>query len=144
MPSLLNLPREIRDEILRLALHHERSPPAGREQYEEEERVVIEHVNTACFTNGSKVFYEPRTVQPIAIPLLLANRQLHAEVQEAMARLQREEGSNCKVDVMFLEEKELWATILWTTACSRVLDRVEATIHMVGVIPDSDLPVRRT
>lgn len=91
-----------------------------------------------------KVLYEPDTVQPAAATLSLVSRQLHAEVQDAVARLQSKEGRRCKVDVMFLEEKELWVTPLRTSAHSPVLDEVETVIRMVGVIPDADLSARKT
>ncbi|KAK7915321.1 hypothetical protein PG985_013024 [Apiospora marii] len=145
MASLLGLSREIRDEILQWVLQHERTPPAGREQQlAGEERVPIVDVRTGAWLLKHKVLYEPKTAQPTATPLLLVNRQLNAEVQDAVARLQRKEGRSCKVDVMLLEEKELWVTPLRTPTCSPVLDQVEAVIRMVGVIPDSDLPAERT
>ncbi|KAK8071520.1 hypothetical protein PG996_004868 [Apiospora saccharicola] len=137
MVSLLSLPREIRDMILQLVLQHERAPPAGCER-QLEGRVSILDVTSEAWALKKRVRYEPKTVQPTATTLMLVNRQLHAEVRDSVAWLQSREGRRCKVDVLLLDEKELWVTPLRTPACSPVLDQVDADMRVVGVLPDAD------
>ncbi|KAK6859320.1 hypothetical protein PG995_002956 [Apiospora arundinis] len=81
---------------------------------------------------------------PTATPLLLVNRQLHSEVQDAVARLPAGEGKRCKMDLMFLDETELWVTPLEIPSNASVLDQVDVTIRIVGVVSEENIPIGRS
>ncbi|KAK8062002.1 hypothetical protein PG994_008368 [Apiospora phragmitis] len=104
MASFTSLPREIRDDILHCVLLSARPTPTKRE--DGPDRTPITDIKARCRLLQDRVLYEPRTLQPTATALMLANRQLYAETQHALKQLP-DHGRRCKVDVMFLEEREI-------------------------------------
>jgi hypothetical protein len=127
MPSLLNLPRELRDHIIELVLITELSPPAGPSSAASQNRTAIQDVKQAAWDYGpTHVMYE---AQPdyvtTSLPLLLVNRQLSAETKAALQRLPLTYG----LDVMFVNEQELLPTWLCVPALSDRVDHVVATFR---------------
>ena len=132
MASFLDLPREIRDDILHRALLLSENPiPTERDK--ETNRIPIIDINVCCWKLKDRVLYELRISQPTATALMLANRQLRKETQDALKRLP-DQGRRCKVDIMFLEERELWVTFTHAALCCTTLDQVDVTIRLVGTM----------
>ncbi|KAK7985787.1 hypothetical protein PG988_003409 [Apiospora saccharicola] len=131
MTSFIDLPREIRDDILHRTLLSERSAPAKGE--DGVDRTPITDIKVKCSLFKDRVLYEKQTTQPTATTLMLANRQLRKETQDALKRLP-DQGMRCKVDIMFLEERELWVTFTHVPLCSTTLDQVDVTIRLVGTM----------
>ncbi|KAK7915216.1 hypothetical protein PG985_012919 [Apiospora marii] len=131
MASFLDLPREIRDDILHHVLLLEHPAPAERE--DEADRTPITDITARCRLFKDSVLYEKQTVRPMATALMLANRQLNNETQAALYRLP-DQGRRFKVDIMFLEERELWVTFTHVPLCRTSLDQVDVTIRLVGTM----------
>ncbi|KAK8123155.1 hypothetical protein PG984_011825 [Apiospora sp. TS-2023a] len=131
MTSFIDLPREIRDDILHRTLLSERSAPAKRK--DGVGRTPITDIKARCWMLKDRVLYEKQTTQPTATALMLVNRQLYNETQDALNRLP-DQGRRCKVDVMFLEERELWVTFTHIPLCSTRWDQVDVTIRIVGTM----------
>jgi hypothetical protein len=65
-----------------------------------------------------------------SLPLLLVNHQLSAETKSALGRLSTKLSYN--LDVMFVNEAELWPTWLSVPALSNRVDTVVATFRIFG------------
>lgn len=75
--------------------------------------------------------YEPESPVPAATPLLLANRQLRNETEKALERIPGQ-GRNYTLDLMMIEERELWPTWTHVPAYTQHLDSIDVTVRIVG------------
>ena len=132
MPSLLNLPREIRDYILDLALFTPSWTAQDLSCYNSQRR-ELEDTDSKPWNRGSYlVKYLPQHQSHHgsflnSTSLLLLNHQLNAETSNI---LQKKKPSYI-LDVACINELELWPT--WTSVpfLSRKVDEVYVPIRMV-------------
>jgi len=114
MPSLLSLPREIRDRILEYALYLPvQEPPesndlkdifASRKEIRREQSPLIP---LKSWTVGRDVLYPKSSASPIH-PIFLVNTQIHSEAKDALSRL----PANYILDVVLYREVYLIPTWL--------------------------------
>lgn len=134
MPCLLTLPREIRDKILELVICDERAPPPNPTAASSD-RTLLNDIECRSWHYGPwHNKYEGQgpngAYTTNSIALLLANRQLSAETQDALERLPTTYSYG--LDVMFVDEKELWPTWVSVPALSPRVDSVVATFRIFG------------
>ncbi|CAL8582082.1 hypothetical protein XPA_007759 [Xanthoria parietina] len=107
-PSLLTLPREIRDEIYTLLLNSSNVPPTSPEETGLRYREAVED---DVFSHRNVFYPPPTTWKGHTSALLQCNRQLRQEIVDATASARLQQGGTCKLDVM-LKGCMLWPT--WT------------------------------
>ncbi|KAI9836027.1 MAG: hypothetical protein M1819_001638 [Sarea resinae] len=138
MPSLLTIPREIRDNIIELVLCSKRNPPpdiatAARSRRERHRRGIPERRGFNTWSYGpSHVEFEQRDCAVDSLPLLLVNRRLSCETKSAIERLALYSNLACSLDVMFVEERELWPTWLYLPVLAQQVDCIEVTFRVFG------------
>jgi hypothetical protein len=135
MSELLQLPLELRDEILRLVLlsrpqaHHSSRLAFGAgdhvmvNSFPPKENVVAKFLNET----GSLEFL------PAWSALLLTNRQLHYETKDALHRLP-EGGLQYDLEVVFREERALCFTWVSVPKVSRHVERLRVRFRTSGVL----------
>lgn len=125
MPSLLlSIPRELRDQILLFVVTTARVPP--KDASHPEERNDPEGIIP---TKEFGVLYEKRCQNRTErIPTLLVNRQLHEETLDVIARIP--EKHSYKLDVMLVNEKQLWPTWLALPDLTSRVDKVDVTFRI--------------
>jgi hypothetical protein len=87
MPSLLTIPREIRDEIYEWALHSPLTSSADRSLQRERKRIAHNISDTDTYYGEEIVRYPLQTTLPPTHGLLRATRQLRTEFLESVRRL---------------------------------------------------------
>lgn len=131
MSALLKLPAEILDAILGYALLHEQRPPASVDEARHSRLGVNPEAEAGC----QDVVYGNFTTASNAAPLLRVNRKLSAHTRGAIARL-FPEGARYKLDVMIVDERQLWPTWLHVPYLTEHIQAVEVTFRVFGVCPD--------
>lgn len=114
MSLLSKLPLELLDIIIEIVVLTERAPPihigtADRDRYNVEDgqaRVGI----LKCWSIAN-VLHERRQQQANAGGLLLTSRWLQGRTKDAIARIYPD-GVRYKLDVMLVNEHEMWASTL--------------------------------
>jgi hypothetical protein len=129
MLSLLDIPRELRDHIIELVLCSNRAPPESPSTASQD-RFELHDIRYISWDYGPTHNKYERQDYITSLPLLLVNRQLSAETKSALARLSTKHSYN--LDVMFVNEAELWPTWLLVPALSNHVDRVAATFRIFG------------
>lgn len=124
MTVLLTIPRETRDAIIELVLFSGRPAPVDYNYVSIPARTTSEDIDYQSSLGSRGVMYESETMTPAATPLLLANRQLHAETKGVLERMPGG-GHKYSLDLMFVQERELWPT--WTS-----LPTLDVTIRVMG------------
>lgn len=133
MPSLLDLPRELRDIILDLVVS---TPAVARPDLRNRyfttapDRTELDDLIYVSWTDSTNVRYAPRSPCTNSLPLLLVNRQLHAETLDALHRLPTRHSY--ELDVVIVDEEALYPTWISVPALSTRVDRVYTTIRMLG------------
>lgn len=130
MLSLLTIPREVRDIIIKLVLFSGNQPAPDTYNYVSvPARTRILDVYYLCWIPSKGVLYQSETITPAATPLLLTNHQLCAETRKVLST---QRGDRYTLDVMFVHERELWPT--WTSipAFARRIDTLDVTFRVVG------------
>jgi hypothetical protein len=138
-PTLLGLPREIRDHVIELAISNRANPPQSPDDVAG--WTTWDDIHYSSPTQGQGVhYYAPSPPPTIATyPLLAVCRQVRAETLDACHRL----SMTCECDVVLLEEEELYVTFTYTPPLSRPhpdLKRddfnVSFTIRQLGPCPE--------
>jgi hypothetical protein len=112
-PTLLGLPREIRDRVIELAISHHAVPLRVAKEAPGWKPYADIHYYSP--TQGHGVYY-PSPVPEIATYSLLAVcHQLRAETLDACRRL----SMTCECDVALLEEEDLFATFTYVPPLTR-------------------------
>jgi hypothetical protein len=110
VPSLLSLPREIRDNIIDYVVAFQRDPPtAGDDNFSgEEQRTQFE--DTYWKDYGNLIYFEssPTAFQPAFGGLLLACQQLRAEALERASKV----DIPMVLDLLVINEEKIWVTWL--------------------------------
>jgi hypothetical protein len=125
---LINLPCELRDEIITLVLTHRHPSPQTVDEVEEQNRLPIESAGQTI--RGGSAFYlaDASSYIPNAAGLLLASKQLRSETQDASNRLNLAH----ELDVKFVNEQYLAATWTWIPTQTKNYKRVHVCFQSMG------------
>ena len=128
----MTIPRELRDQICVLALLAETNQiPSLNETFEEMVASRKQYENPVLVSWSTLVLGDPNHAISNATALLLVNRQLHAETQENMKRLEKQ-GVTYELDVVVLDEilpLTTWACVPFLTTTVKELNM---TIRISG------------
>jgi hypothetical protein len=124
MVNLLAIPQELRDRILELALSTIDSTPQNPGAATDYVELHDNKHQTWC--NGTHVRYPNRPVTPTALSLLLVNRRLHADMLALLARIR----PPFEMDVMLVEDRQIWATWLSVGTFTPKVDRVHVSFRI--------------
>ncbi|KHN97581.1 uncharacterized protein MAM_04596 [Metarhizium album ARSEF 1941] len=110
MPSLLDLPRDVRDDVLSYALRMKLDPPASPVEFSQASR---EFLSDIYLDNGwrCRFRFEHQAKFRTFVALQLVNWQLYDEVREVMRR-QFTHPPDYDLDIMYLTDGSMWTT--WT------------------------------
>ena len=128
MHTLLSLPRELRDKILFEVVTQ---PAAAPKTPGDPETRTTKHPDgkRSGWGYGQEVMFHGRWNRTTFIPTLLVNRQLHAETHSAIDRL----TLNVYIlDIMMVDDKQLWPTWLSVPRLATAVDKVCATFRIFG------------
>ncbi|KAL1983107.1 hypothetical protein VTN96DRAFT_437 [Rasamsonia emersonii] len=128
MPSLFDIPKELRDYILELALTTDLALPASLATASQDRVTFLKDISYDAWDYGPKhIKYDHRNQATTSLPLLLVNRRLSAEAKAVLKRLRKMAYS---IDVMYVDDRELWPTWLCVPALfSTRVDHVVATFR---------------
>lgn len=131
MPSLLDMPRELRDQILVLALSSPRSPPQDESQ-SQNRAVFTDDIKYQSWFGGRDVMYERHAIpnRTETMPTLLVNHQLHYETLDAIAMIRGKHSY--ELDVMVVNEVCVWPTWLYALEDTDRVDTLHATFRIQG------------
>ena len=136
MASLMSIPQELRDRIIDFVLLDERSPPLDPASTKPScwRRVKSEttEIRKSWHYGHENVLNEATPVIPNASALMLASRRLHEQTTDAIARLYPN-GVKYTLDIMLVNERELWPTWTHVPAFRKHLAGVDVTIRPFGV-----------
>ena len=131
MTLLFDLPREVRFQILQLVLCSSRALPTDPTTTISQNRIELRDGNHNSWEYGPRHNkYEQGACTTNSLPLLLTNRQLRAETQSVLQHLAIKRSYS--LDVMLVNERELWPTWLLVPALWTRLDHVVATFRICG------------
>ena len=130
MPLLLTIPREVRFQILELVLCSSRAPPANPATTSQNRIELRDGKDNSWDYGPTHNKYEEGACPTNGLPLLLTNRQVGAETQSVLQRPTIKRSYS--LDVMFVNEQELWPTWLRVPALWTRLDEVVATFRICG------------
>lgn len=129
MPALLDLPRELRDKILSLVIDN--PAPAPVDALAKSDRTELHDVKYNGWYGGDGVKYSVLESRTDIQPILLVNHQLHAE---SLAALDLLPTKYCySLDIMIVDECELWPTWLLVPALTTRVDKVYAAFRSSGI-----------
>ncbi|KAF2641390.1 hypothetical protein P280DRAFT_469014 [Massarina eburnea CBS 473.64] len=135
MPSLPDLPREIRDEIVRLAVLEWAEQPSNTSNTRRYRRKDVgEYPRLADFRD---CVYQPENSP--TIPLLQVNKQFRAEAFDAIAH----HRLVSRIDLAFIDWTWLWPT--WRIVLPRttpVIDRLD--VNVILAVSEDDYEHRRS
>ncbi|KAK0125664.1 hypothetical protein ONS95_000333 [Cadophora gregata] len=130
MSLLLQIPRELRDKILEFVISCTViAPPSSPNDHDGRQSLK----DTFWMAN-SGVLYQKDT-QMRGIPTLAINRQIRTETLDVMTLMQLPSLRSYKLDVMIVEEWELWPTWLYVPTTTTRVEEVRATFRIFGVTP---------
>jgi hypothetical protein len=112
-PTLLGLPREVRDHILSYAIGSQAiAPPSPRalvaEKLQKNQRTTMPASVTRAWEQAGSVLFPHNRPSITHLPLLLVNYQLKAETEAVAVR-----SSTFTLDIVYLDDVTLWPT--WTS-----------------------------
>ena len=125
MPSFLEIPRELRDKIIELAIMTEAAPPQNADVGNAAVYKELNDIHYLSWNGANFVLYRQNSIPSNTLSLLLVSRSVQAQTLAALARLQC--TSTFKLDVMLVQECQLWAT--WTSYHPVFTPEVE-TVHV--------------
>jgi len=121
MASLLTLPRELRDRILRLVVSMPSKAP-------ENHSTEIDRVNLTKDVIFAQIRYKPRMNRTESIPTLLVSRQIHDETLAAINILPSKH--TYQLDIMLVDGLILYPTWLSIPTLTSVVDKVHTSIRI--------------
>ena len=131
--SLLDIPRELRDRILELAICAKLDAPRPPGEAGISTRKRLTDIGYKVWHADENVLYLPKTVAPASLSLLLTNRQIHDETTETMKRTGA--ASRYELDLMLVDEHMLLPTwVCVPSFCERVTS-VHTTLRICGGYP---------
>ncbi|KAK1145523.1 hypothetical protein N8T08_004081 [Aspergillus melleus] len=132
MSTFLNLPYELRGRILEHALLAPYSPPANPWTGADKRRPLQDIKYTAWQHGRRYTLYDTSLDQRLATPcqtLLLINRQIRDETKDILRRLK---NPSYQLDVMVVNEWELWPTWLSVPVVRTHVDEVNVNFRIFG------------
>lgn len=142
MPSLLTVPRELRDNILSNVVCAYRPAPTSISEISQQDRKRVRRKR-----HGAEATYHlinPSHYRPNASPLLLTCKQLHAETRDILKR----NPLHYELDIKFLNERLFIPTWTFLPAASETVPSVRAVFQTVGTYewpyPEPDKHARWT
>lgn len=131
MPTLLSIPRELRDHILHyVILAQQNEAPPLDQAFNDlvQEREILREPQLRAWS--TTVLYQAESVVPNANSLLLVNRQIHVETLENIKRLDIRQYD---LDIIILDEILPLPTWLRVPVLMRaILDAVNVTFRIAG------------
>lgn len=128
MTTLLTLIPELRSRILECALSIPRSAPQSFDDISN--RTTNKIIDFKSWSGQRDVLYEPLNRVDL-IPLLLVNKQIHAETLAAIERIPTKHSY--VLDIVFHKETVLLPTWLSLPQLSSSVDSIHATIRYIGI-----------
>ncbi|KAF8848246.1 hypothetical protein BDZ45DRAFT_733054 [Acephala macrosclerotiorum] len=128
-PSLLTLPRELRDQILHLIVSSRQTPQ--RDASTLPLRTNLHDFKTRSWFPGAFVLYVCHGNRIAHFPTLLVDCQLHTETLEAIEKLK--DRREYELDVLLVNEQELWPTWTYMPKWLRRVEQVYARFRICGV-----------
>ncbi|KAF4636657.1 hypothetical protein G7Y89_g1422 [Cudoniella acicularis] len=126
MPSLLDLPREIRDKILSLVISIPTTPPRDHSVADSRTELYNPSCGGRYVDRGVK--YPTRMNRTETIPTLLVNRQLHDETLSAIDLLPTKH--TYILDILLVGGSSLWPTWISVPALTNLVDTVSAAVRI--------------
>lgn len=131
--TLLNIPRELRDQILGLVVATHRAAPQdiSLSTPPPQARRELHDIEYKSWRRGYDVKYEvdiPGRAE--TIPTLLVNKQLMEETLKAIQDFR--EKHSYEMDIMLLDEQSLWPTWLHLLEHTTRIDTIHATVRICG------------
>ncbi|PVH79979.1 hypothetical protein DL98DRAFT_209553 [Cadophora sp. DSE1049] len=127
---LLQIPRELRDKILGFVLLSTIFAPPEFPNDANDREELQDTICHGWFT-GNGVLYQ-RDTRMKGIPTLAINRQLRTETLEVMTLMKLPSLRSYKLDVMIVEDRELWPTWLYVPTTITRVEEVRATFRIMG------------
>lgn len=134
----MRLTRELRDNVYEALLSASRSPPVspehgGARKYpSKDEEEILEYCNR----------YPSEGLESTSTSLQLTCRQVHEEVQEAILRLKKSKSLSYKMDLMMLDEAELYPTWLAFPAMIEEIPSLKVDFRIFGDIEGKESALR--
>ena len=123
--SLLQIPREIRLQILHETICHTGDQPSCP--------AVSQEGRTSLFGSRNGIWQLP--IHNPALPLLLVNKQIHVEIKDVLERI----PADYHVDIMFVKSYGLWT--IWTIPSpprTQYINSIHATFRLFEPTEDLD------
>ena len=128
MPTLVDIPRELRNKILRLLIEAPAAEP--QDPIDADDRQELHDVKLIGQLAGQNIFYSTAsTNRARACSLLLVNHQLHEETISMLGLLSSKEF--CDLDIMIINDNELWPTYLSGPSLTNRFGTVHATFRII-------------
>lgn len=131
MCGLLNLPREIRDAILTLAIPWQQSRPASLDEINLRNRHTITKVATPLQYMVEMINFEKRPRYNTMSSLSLTNKQLHKEVME-YTHSKSKLPLNYELDLIYVYGRGIFPTWTYIPLMSNTVDTVHVTMRVMG------------
>jgi hypothetical protein len=130
MPSLMDIPRELRDQICIYAIHTPTAPPDLTQSFEQLVESRVQHRNPTLRAWSDIVLYPTNSQSLESTSLLLVNHQLHSETLSNLALVAN--PPTYSLDIILLDEILLLPT--WTNlpTSSTHIDTVNVTLRISG------------
>ncbi|KAH8708384.1 hypothetical protein GQ44DRAFT_715579 [Phaeosphaeriaceae sp. PMI808] len=125
MATLLSLPREIRDQILRDAIYILRPLPASPSV--SQDRIRLRNTFDPYWAHETKIYVERGLAGSAQMPLLWTNHQLRTETEELLKGLG---VVSYRLDIMFVKECGILPTWLSFPNWRRHIDTVHAQVRI--------------
>lgn len=131
MPGLLDLPREIRDKVLSLVLATPIAPPQKPDNAIRRKEIRKPKSDPIQgWFDGEGVQYAPGFSRIDLLPTLLSNRELYNESLVVISSLNTK--SFYELEVMLVNEKELWPTWTFVPVPTAHAQKVKASFRTFG------------
>ncbi|KAF2269520.1 hypothetical protein CC78DRAFT_281919 [Lojkania enalia] len=133
MSSLMTLPRELRDTICAyVILDKKNDPPPLDRTFEQmlEGRESFEAPKLRAWSSPTLIKYRPDNFVATSTPLMLVNKQLHAETKSNLGIMR--DAYSYEVDIVVLDEIILIPTWLRVPVLTPHVETVKATFRISG------------
>ena len=148
MPSLLDLPRELRDIIIADVLNTPRMPPAAPSKTNRADFIDFDHkatIETRGHGHMGAIYHEQRGTQGIfysQVSLLLTNRQISVETKSVMKSRMRSARSSSVdyiLDLSVQNEMDLYPTWLQVPVITNRVSTLYVNVRLFGhLLPEED------
>ncbi|KAJ4289211.1 hypothetical protein N0V90_011553 [Kalmusia sp. IMI 367209] len=132
MPSLLTLPRELRDDMIDYVVRsYRRSPPIVRDEGDSNGAERIQFKDTHWKDIGNLIYFEKlaSAFQPTFGGLLLASKQLRAETLERASRI----NIPHVLDLLIVNDEKIWVTWLsMPEKTSLIIEELKINVRFQG------------